>query len=593
MILFFWIRKATKQEKPYLYQLKHQYLNHEKMKKLLFIIASIFVLSSAGLGQTQRLVLLEEFTSTTCGPCVTANTKIHGWLISNPTVFTAIFYHMSWPPPGNDPMYLANPVENNARRGYYSVNSVPHSVVEGNVYNGSGNSLQWSVINNRSSVPSPFEISLQHTISAAQDEISLTMVATATEAVSGNMVAHNVVIEKLVQFSSPPGTNGETSFDHVMKKMLPSHIGTSFSDFETGDYLIIETSWPFEPNQVYEIDELAAVGFVQNKTTKEVHQAANSSTDMVTLPYDRDLQVLDVSNVSVTNCSGVVTPIVTIRNNGNNTITSFDLSYKVNDGSVVTESWTGSIGPLERAVINLPEYTFTPEATNVLKVYTDNPNSNTDEYPKNDTINFGIISAEATTFTLYLFIKTDDNPEETTWDVKDDQGTVIQNGGPYTVPGVIHRDTIEIPVEGCYTFTIYDAGGQGICCSHGNGLYMLQDDQGTEIAQGGNFTDKEMTEFNANLVSASDLFDQTRALQVFPNPTTGVTRASFYLVNPDNVELNLYNTFGQKVRNLQPGYLSSGEHQVEIDARNLAPGVYILQLTTGNKVYTRKISVSR
>ena len=563
------------------------------MKKLLFIIVLVFVLSPVGLGQTQRLVLLEEFTSSTCGPCVTANAKIHGWLMSNPTVFTAIFYHMSWPAPGNDPMYLANIPENNARRSYYNVNFVPYSVVDGNVYNGSGNSLQWSVINNRSAVSSPFEISLQHTISAAQDEIFVTMVASATEAVSGNMVAHNVVIEKLVQFASPPGTNGETDFDHVMKKMLPSHIGTSFSDFEAGDYLIIETSWPFEPDQVYEIDELAAVGFVQDKTTKEVHQAANSSTDMVTLPYDRDLQVLDVSNVSVTNCSGLVNPIVTIRNNGNNNITSFDLSYKVNEGSLVTESWTGTIGPLERAVINLPEYTFTPEATNVLKVYTDNPNSNTDEYPKNDTINFGIISAEATTFTLYLFVKTDDNPEETTWDVKDDQGTVIESGGPYSVPGVIHRDTIEIPVEGCYTFTIYDAGGQGICCSHGNGLYMLQDDQGTEIASGGNFTDKEMTEFNANLVSALDLFDQTRALKVFPNPTSGVTRAYFYLVNPDNVELNLYNTFGQKVRNLRPGYLSAGEHQVEIDARNLTPGVYILQLTTGNKVYTRKISVSR
>ena len=563
------------------------------MKKLLFIIVLVFVLSSVGLGQTQRLVLLEEFTSSTCGPCVNANAKIHGWLITNPTVFTAIFYHMSWPAPGNDPMYLANIPENNARRSFYNVNFVPYSVVDGNVYNGSGNSLQWSVINNRSAVSSPFEISLQHTISAAQDEIFVTMVATATEAVSGSMVAHNVVIEKLVQFSSPPGTNGETSFDHVMKKMLPSHIGTSFSDFEVGDYLIVEASWPFEPDQVYEIDELAAVGFVQDKTTKEVHQAANSSTDMVTLPYDRDLQVLDVSNVSVTNCSGLVNPIVTIRNNGNNNITSFDLSYKVNEGSLVTESWTGTIGPLERAVINLPEYTFTPEATNVLKVYTDNPNSNTDEYPKNDTINFGIISAEATTFTLYLFVKTDDNPEETTWDVKDDQGTVIESGGPYSVPGVIHRDTIEIPVEGCYTFTIYDAGGQGICCSHGNGLYMLQDDQGTEIAQGGNFADKEMTEFNANLVSARYLFDQTRALQVFPNPTSGVTRASFYLVNPGNVELNLYNTFGQKVRNLQPGYLSSGEHQVEIDLQNLTPGVYILQLTTGNKVYTRKISVSR
>ncbi|MFH1297671.1 MAG: T9SS type A sorting domain-containing protein [Bacteroidota bacterium] len=563
------------------------------MKKLSFLLILFFFQFSFSFGQSQRLVLLEEFTSSTCGPCVSANIKIHGWLMSYPTIFTAIFYHMSWPAPGNDPMYLANTIDNNARRTYYNVNAVPNSVVDGNVYNGNGNSLQWPVISNRSNVSSPFEISLQHTISPAQDEIFLTMVAQATQDVSGNLVAHNVVIEELVQFASPPGTNGETSFDHVMKKMLPTKNGTSLPAFEAGDYVIIETSWPFEPDQVYDIDELMGVGFIQNNTTKEVHQAANSSTNAIVLPYDRDLQVLEIENVSITNCSGVVAPVVTVRNNGNNTITSFDLNYEVNGGTVVTENWTGSIGPLEKVVIDLPDYSFTPEANNTLNVFTDNPNNNADEYPKNDTLNLAIEEAPATTLTLILFLKTDNAPEETTWDVTDAQGIVVASGGPYTIPNVVHRDTIYITEEGCYTFTIYDSGGNGICCSNGNGLYLLQDDQGTEIVMGGPFSYYEMTEFNANVVSAHDLFDQTRALQVYPNPAAGITMASFYLVNPCHVELNLFNIFGQKVRSYQPGYLDSGEHQVEIDAGNLVPGVYILQLTTGNKVYTKKVSVSR
>jgi len=500
---------------------------------------------------------------------------------------------MSWPAPGNDPMYLANTIDNNARRSYYSVNSVPHAVVDGNVWTGNGQSLTWTTIANRSAVPSPFEISVQQALSPTNDEIFLTMVAKATQSVSGNLVAHNVVIEKHVQFTNPPGTNGETSFDHVMKKMLPTKDGTALGSFEPGDYVIIETSWPFEPGQVYNISELACVSFIQNNTTKEVHQAANSSTAAIVLPYDRDLQVMKIENVSKTNCSGVVAPIVTVRNNGNNTITSFDVNYKVNGGAVITESWTGSIGPLEKAVVNLPDYMFVPETSNTLNVFTNNPNSNTDEYPKNDTLGFAIEAAPATTFTLILFVKPDNNPQETTWDVKDAQGNVVESGGPYTVPGVIKRDTIEIPAEGCYTFTIYDAGGSGICCNDGNGLYFLQDDQGTEIVQGGSFGYFEMTEFNANLVSAHERFDQTKALQVYPNPASGISTASFYLVNPDIVELNLFNTYGQKVRNYQPGYLGAGEHQVSIDAGNLAPGVYILQLTTGEKVYTRKISVSR
>lgn len=563
------------------------------MKKFSFFLVLFFIQLSICSGQSPRLVLLEEFTSATCGPCVNANNNIHGWLLSSPTVFTAIFYHMSWPAPGNDPMYLANTIDNNARRSFYSVNSVPWSVVDGNVFSNNWNSGVWSVINNRSSISSPFEISVQHSLSPANDEIFLTMVAKATEDISGNLVAHNVVIEKLVHFSSPPGTNGETNFDHVMKKMLPTKDGTSLTSFEAGDYVIIETSWPFESSQVYDIDELAAVGFIQNNTTKEVHQAANSSTDPLVLPYDRDLQVLEIENVSSTNCSGVVAPVVTVRNNGNNTITSFDLNFEVNGGAVVSESWNGSIGPLERATISLPDYTFAPQASNTLNVFTDNPNNNADEFPKNDTLNVPIVEAPATTLTMILFLKTDNAPEETTWDVKDALGTVVESGGPYSVPNVVHRDTIEISTEGCYTFTIYDAGGNGICCQNGNGLYLLQDDQETEVVMGGPFGYFEKTEFNANIVSAREQFDLTRALQVYPNPVSDIATASFYLVNPDNVSMTLYNTFGQQVWTHQPGYLGTGEHQVGIDAGSLSPGVYVLQLTTGTKIYTRKVTVSQ
>lgn len=561
------------------------------MKKVFSLLASVLMLVSITYWQSQRMVLLEEFTSSTCGPCVTANSKIHGWLVQYPTTFTAIFYHMNWPPPGNDPMYLANPVDNNARRSYYNVNSVPNSVVDGNVYNGNGNSLQWSVISNRANVPSPFEIQLQHTLSPAQDIVYLTMVAKATQTAVGNLVAHNVVIEKLVHFTNPPGSNGETNFDHVMKKMLPTKDGTQLPDYEPGDYSIIQTSWVMA--NVYDVDEIAGVGFIQNNTTKEVLQSANSSANFPTLPYNRDLQVMSVQNVYATNCSGAVAPVVTVRNNGNNTITSFDLNFNVNGGTVSTQGWTGSIAPLETTSVTLPGYTFTPQLSNTLQIYSNHPNSSTDEYPKNDTLTIPISGAEATSLTLYLFIKTDNNPQETTWDIKDAGGLIVASGGPYTTPNIVNRDTIEIPAYGCYTFTIYDAGGNGICCNNGNGLYLLQDDLGTEIVEGGNFGAYQPTEFNANLPSAIEVFDQTRALRVFPNPANGSATAAFYLPDPGTAELSLKDMTGRNVWSARPGYLPEGDHRTEIDLTGVVPGIYFLQLTTGNKVYTRKVTVNR
>ena len=90
------------------------------MKKITLFIGLIF-LAVFSFGQSTRLVLHEEFTQTNCGPCAHANPTFHTWLTQNPDVFTEIFYHVWWPSPNNDPMYLQNTVDNGARAGLYNV----------------------------------------------------------------------------------------------------------------------------------------------------------------------------------------------------------------------------------------------------------------------------------------------------------------------------------------------------------------------------------------------------------------------------------------------------------------------------------------
>jgi len=102
-----------------------------------------------------------------------------------------------------------------------------------------------------------------------------------------------------------------------------------------------------------------------------------------------------------------------------------------------------------------------------------------------------------------------------------------------------------------------------------------------------------MVEFNANLVSAQEIFDQTRALQVFPNPSDNMTTAAFYLVTASKITLNLFNSFGQKVWTYGPVNLPGGAQAVEINTGNLTPGVYVLQLSSGDKMVTRKLTVTR
>ncbi|WP_235291817.1 zinc-dependent metalloprotease [Portibacter lacus] len=95
---------------------------------------------------------------------------------------------------------------------------------------------------------------------------------------------------------------------------------------------------------------------------------------------------------------------------------------------------------------------------------------------------------------LDLTIVTDQYPGETTWTVKNSGGTTVASGGSYSGANTTYTESICIP-DGCYTFTINDSYGDGICCSYGNGSYTLRGSDGSVIQTGGNFGSSETTSF--------------------------------------------------------------------------------------------------
>lgn len=83
----------------------------------------------------------------------------------------------------------------------------------------------------------------------------------------------------------------------------------------------------------------------------------------------------------------------------------------------------------------------------------------------------------------FLFgIITDDFPEETSWTISDDSGAVWASGGGYTQPLSYSEETFCLP-NGCYTFTINDAGGNGLTGYYDSpGEYYLVSPDGELLA---------------------------------------------------------------------------------------------------------------
>jgi hypothetical protein len=419
------------------------------------------------------------------------------------------------------------------------------------------------------------------------------MLITCTQDVTASMTAHNVIIEKWIHFNAAPcpNSNGERDFYNVMKKMLPGSLGTTInSNMVAGDYVLLEGAWKF--GTVYDVNQIASVGFVQNKNTKEIYQTANSTTNALALPYNTDLQVMEILNVASKTCKNTVTPFIKIRNNGNDPITSLTVNYKVNNGTVSSYTWNGTLASMQKTTVALPEYVFDILAQNVLTVFTTGPNSSLDQYPKNDTLSYNFSASAVSTNELNLILRTDNLPQETTWDVKNSLGVAVASGGPYTVPNHITQLAITLPQADCYAFTIYDAGGNGICCAHGTGVYEISSG-GTIIKQGGQFGFSDQTEFLMQAptsVAGTNSFD---ALNVFPNPFDGLAKVSFYLNSNSQVTMNLYTAFGQLVNSRSLGNQTAGQHETLLDGSNLKPGMYILQLKTDSGIHSRKVTLIR
>ncbi len=564
------------------------------MKNFLLSISFLLAISVSAFSQSQRLVLFEEFTQASCPPCATQNPAFNALLNANATKCTSIKYQTSWP--GYDPMNLHNPGDVATRVSFYGVSGVPYSVMDGTPLSGSSylgapaNTTQ-AKIDAEYAVPSPFELTINQQLSAGNDTIFVTVLGKATAAVSGALIAQVAVIEKHIHFNSAPGSNGEKDFYNVMKKMLPSASGTALpTTFEVGDYFILQFAWKLA--NVYQISELSVVGFIQNVTTKAVQQAANTSATPITGLYANDLTVGNPGNLMATYCDPSLEPTFELQNNGSLPLTSAEIRYKVNNGPESSYQWTGNLGFLQKTTIALPAISYTVQNANTLQIYGVSTNGVTDNYPKNDTITYNFAIAPMPGTEVIVHVKTDDFPEETTWEIKDIQGATLATGGPYTLPRNNYTTTVQLGFGTCYQFTIYDAGGNGLCCTSGIGFFKVYNGSIT-VSTGNTFGSSVTNQFYSLSGVGQGETPDAASFAVYPNPALNSTNISFTNAVKELVTVQVYNMQGAVVVNMPAKEYASGQHEIGLDCSSLNPGVYTVKLTAGSKVFTEKIAVKK
>ncbi len=197
-----------------------------------------------------------------------------------------------------------------------------------------------------------------------------------------------------------------------------------------------------------------------------------------------------------------------------------------------------------------------------------------------DDVNLSEAGGPSTCTDVALTLNFDDYPQETSWQITNNNNQVVASGGTYaSQPDGSTLTLTECLEPGTYTLTILDSYGDGMCCRYGNGSYSLTS-QGSTIASGASFGSSESTTFTIGSASRSFTVEdvvttEQFSIRAFPNPVKK-DRVLNVVVSKQDTQYEIVNLLGNTV---MKGKLI----QKAINTSQLPAGMYILNINDGGK----------
>lgn len=129
---------------------------------------------------------------------------------------------------------------------------------------------------------------------------------------------------------------------------------------------------------------IAYVKVICNKSYGVGYSDINSSClSACPLNYVLDAGISTIAEPTGAYCTNVAIPQVTLTNYGSAALTSVDIDYQVDGGSISTFAWTGNLASGESTSVSLPQITFAV-GSHTFQAMTNNAKGGADENTSND-----------------------------------------------------------------------------------------------------------------------------------------------------------------------------------------------------------------
>ena len=383
----------------------------------------------------------------------------------------------------------------------------------------------------------------------------------------------NVVLTQNNTLGPQTGGGMGSNYNHMHRlvHMITGQWGFEISTTSSGSF-VDETFTYTIPSDYNGVDvnlsELNVIAFI-SETQQNIISGAEYTPTFDGLEYSNDAAILGIEENLNGNCGDSASPVVVIQNSGYDNLTNFSIEYSINNGNTQSHNWSGSLGSLASTSIELPAINYSPSDTNSINITIsddDNNQNNSNDFYFNQSSSYD-------TAIVTLNLVTDNYASETSWQLTDSSGYIIAQNGSLSNASTYSTE-IEIPTsDECYTFTINDTYGDGICCGYGVGSYSITDDSGNTIISGGEFSSVDTSTFRVGeTLGINSILEND--LNIFPNPSNGVFNIKTSL---NNSTYKIYNLIGQQVKS---GLIKNGANL--IDLRNSIDGVYFMTIQTEN-----------
>ena len=267
------------------------------------------------------------------------------------------------------------------------------------------------------------------------------------------------------------------------------------------------------------------------------------------------------------------------------------VSFEVSEGGEVltAANWTGDLSPYEIAEVNIGTASLSQDGDLDISAIVDGETINVFE----QQIALGAPSTHSLTLTVTL----DNWPEETSWRVFNEAGSLVAFGG---FAGSAPNSTVETQLElndGCHRFVILDQFGDGLNGAFWggtNGFYELKDSDGVIHASGGGNVQFSSEEASFDVGGTTDLKEvaNNESLLLFPNPTKGMLNLQFDANESMDLKVEIRDILGRTVVSEDFGVVPQGRFEYSHDMSRLKAGLYLVTLYSGDSQMVRKVTLS-